>query len=244
MSSLFNLNDKNIIVTGASRGNGLAISNGLIEHGANVIAIDKEQIENPNLKSFQIDGCAEASMSNLVDVISNSYKKIDGLVNNAGISIASNNPYDTMDDYNQTLEINLHSIFRLTSKICKIMAMNSGGSIINITSLGGELGFPDNPSYQISKAGLKQLTKSFACDWGKENIRINNICPGYIRTAMTERSFVDPDLNQKRKNRTMLQRWGNPDDLVGAAIFLLSDASSYVTGTTIYVDGGWTSKGF
>ena len=119
----------------------------------------------------------------------------------------------------------------------------SGGSIINITSLGAELGFPNNPIYQASKAALRQLTKSIAVDYGKYGIRANNVCPGYILTDMTRKSYNDPKLKAERDRRMILPRWGKPEDIVGACIFLASDASSYITGSTIYVDGGWTARG-
>jgi NAD(P)-dependent dehydrogenase (short-subunit alcohol dehydrogenase family) len=108
--------------------------------------------------------------------------------------------------------------------------------------LGAELGFAGNPSYQISKAGLRQMTKALAKDWGAFGIRVNNLCPGYIQTSMTQKSFDDPILHAARKNKTVLGRWGKSEDLVGPAIFLLSEASSYITGTDLYVDGGWTSN--
>jgi NAD(P)-dependent dehydrogenase (short-subunit alcohol dehydrogenase family) len=122
------------------------------------------------------------------------------------------------------------------------MAKERTGAIVNITSLGAELGFAGNPSYQISKAGLRQMTKALAKDWGAFGIRVNNLCPGYIQTSMTQKSFDDPILHAARKNKTVLGRWGKSEDLVGPAIFLLSEASSYITGTDLYVDGGWTSN--
>jgi len=122
------------------------------------------------------------------------------------------------------------------------MASQKAGSIINITSLGAELAFPNNPAYQISKAGLRQFTKAIARDWGESGIRANNICPGYIKTTMTAKSFSNEELNKQRKNYTLLKRWGLSKDLLGPAIFLISEASSYITGTDIYVDGGWTAN--
>ncbi len=117
----------------------------------------------------------------------------------------------------------------------------TGGSIINITSLNAELAFPDNPAYVAFKGGLKQLTKSLALDLGKYNIRVNNIGPGYMRTNMTKKGWAN---NRKLiEDRTILGRWGTPDDLIGTAIFLLSSASSYITGQDIYVDGGYLTKG-
>ena len=144
---------------------------------------------------------------------------------------------------NEILSVNLLTAYNLSSKVCKIMSKRKKGSVINITSLSAERGFKGNPSYQVSKAGLKQLTKALACDWGQKNIRINNVCPGYIKTPMTMKSFKSPKLKKIRDARMILKRWGKPNDLVGPCIFLASDASSYMTGSDIFVDGGWLVKG-
>mgnify|MGYP001274054315 FL=1 len=121
--------------------------------------------------------------------------------------------------------------------------MKKGGSIINVTSLGSVLGFPDNPSYVSSKGGLKMLTKSLAVDLGKKGIRVNNLLPGYMKTAMTKKSFMNKDLKEERDKRIIINRWGNSTDLIGPCIFLASDSSSYITGSDILVDGGWIAKG-
>ena len=123
------------------------------------------------------------------------------------------------------------------------MKNSGGGSIVNITSLNSELAFPDNPAYVAFKGALKQLSKSAAVDLGKHNIRVNNVGPGYFITDMTKKSWEDPKKFKERANKTVLGRWGNPEDLVGVSVFLASDASSYITGQDIYVDGGWTIKG-
>jgi gluconate 5-dehydrogenase len=123
------------------------------------------------------------------------------------------------------------------------MERSGGGSIINVTSIGAVQGFPGNPGYVASKGGLRLLTKALALDLADKNIRVNNLAPGYIHTAMTDKSFNDPQRHQERLARMMLKRWGKPDDLIGAAIFLASEASAYVTGQDIFVDGGWTAKG-
>ena len=117
----------------------------------------------------------------------------------------------------------------------------NGGSIVNITSLNSELAFPNNPAYVSMKGGLKQLTKSLALDLGKYNIRVNNIGPGYIKTNMTKNSWKNK--RQEIEDRTILGRWGEPKDLIGTAVFLLSPASDYITGQDIYVDGGYLTKG-
>ena len=121
--------------------------------------------------------------------------------------------------------------------------MKSESSIINITSIASNLGFPNNPGYQDSKGGLVALTRALAYDLDEKNIQVNSIVPGYIRTEMTKESFNDARLKKERENRMLLKRWGECSDLVGAAIYLASRASSYVTGSEIFVDGGWSIKG-
>ena len=116
-------------------------------------------------------------------------------------------------------------------------------SIINITSLNAELAFPNNPAYAATKGGLKQLTKALAVDYGKYNVRVNNVGPGYIHTHMTEKSWKNKNANRVRKNHTILNRWGISEDLSGIIVFLASNSSSYVTGQDFYVDGGWLIKG-
>ena len=123
------------------------------------------------------------------------------------------------------------------------MKTQGQGSIINITSLNAELAFPDNPAYVAFKGGLKQLTKALALDLGSSGIRVNSIGPGYIRTEMTSRSWANQPARQLRAERSVLKRWGEPTDLAGAVIYLASDASSFVTGQDVYVDGGWLIKG-
>ena len=122
------------------------------------------------------------------------------------------------------------------------MKKRKSGSIINITSINAELGFPRNPSYVASKGGLKMLGKALAKDWGKYGIRVNNLGPGYIKTEMSSKTFSNKKLREQRAMHTMLGRWGEKDDLVGPCVFLASDASKYVTGQDLYVDGGWIAN--
>ena len=152
--------------------------------------------------------------------------RIDGLVNNAGISLQASDRYDR-DDFVQTLSVNTLAPFRLGWLAAQAMKPpgGRGGSIVNVTSLGAHRGFPGNPSYQASKAALRQLTRAMAVDFGDFGVRVNSLCPGYIVTAMTSASHDDPEANEARAERTILGRWGQPDDLVGPCQFLLSDAS-------------------
>jgi NAD(P)-dependent dehydrogenase (short-subunit alcohol dehydrogenase family) len=142
------------------------------------------------------------------------------------------------------MAVNLHAAFQLATMAARVMKKQpQGGVIINITSLGAMLGFPNNPAYVASKGGLRQLTKAMAYDLSRYNIRVNNICPGYMRTDMTRKSYQDQEIKAERDRRIMLGRWGKPEDLVGPCIFLASEASSYITGIDLPVDGGWLAKG-
>ena len=241
-NNIFKVKNKNIIVTGSNRGNGLAIAKALKQFGANIIRIDKNFNNRMDSQDILFDLEHVDKIEELVKKIIKNNKKIDGLVNNAGISI--NYEKKIYHEYKKTLAVNLDSIFELCRHICPVMASQKGGSIVNITSLGAHLGFSENASYQISKAGLRQLTKSLANRWGEKKIRVNNLCPGYIRTSMTEKSYQDKNKNRERLEKTILKKWGKPSDLAGPVIFLLSDASSYVTGADLVVDGGWLAKGF
>ena len=144
----------------------------------------------------------------------------------------------------KTLAVNLTAPFVLSQIVGKNMIKNKiKGSIVNITSIGAELAFPDNPAYQSSKAGLKHLTKALAYDFSKYNIRVNSLAPGYTATPMNRKSFKNKILKKKRANQSMLNRWGFPIEIAETAIFLISEKSSFTTGQNFIVDGGWTSKG-
>jgi NAD(P)-dependent dehydrogenase (short-subunit alcohol dehydrogenase family) len=246
MNDIFSVNNKVIMVTGGGRGNGKAIVEGFLERGALVCSIDMNFEEmhekSGNFHAIEFDLRKLTEIPELVKIIYSKYGTIDVLVNNAGVSLSSDNPY-AEEILDNTLIVNLKAAYILSSNAGLLMSKNNAGSIINVTSLGAELGFPDNPSYQVSKAALKQLTRALAIDFGKNGIRVNNICPGYILTSMTQKSYENKILREERSKRMILDRWGTSNDLVGVCIFLASNASSYVTGTDIYVDGGWTAKG-
>lgn len=235
---IFDFSKKNILITGSNSGNGLAIANAFIKLKANVIRIDKKFTNK--IKSYDIVFDLEnySKIKKLKENIKLKFKKIDVIINNAGISIPSNNSYKNFDLYHRTLAVNLHSPFYIISYISEIMPKNS--AVIQITSLGSKFGFKNNPSYQISKAGLAQLAKCAAIDFQKKKIRFNNICPGYIKTNMTIQSFKNKKKSKERIERSIIKRWGVPNDLVGAVIFLSSNYSSYINGSTIDIDGGWS----
>lgn len=244
MSSLFSIEKKTIILTGGSRGIGAALTQGLVDAGANVYVFSKWKIEEPvtGATYHMVDLTDFPKVKELVTEIIQKEKTIHGLVNNAGIGMSFPSESYPWDAWEQTISLNLNSAFYLAQCIFPAMKEN-GGSIINITSLAASLGLPKNPAYHAAKGGLRSLSKALATDWGEYNIRVNNIAPGYILTDLTRKSHDDPQLHKDRLNRMILQRWGQPKDLLGPVIFLLSDASSYVTGLDLCVDGGWTAKG-
>ena len=240
---LFSVADRVVVVTGAARGNGRAIAQGFSERGAVVYGVDIDFVgsDAPSSQCVLCDVCDEASRVGLFDRLRDEVGRLDVLVNNAGVSLDAADPY-ALEPLTQTFEVNTVAPLRLARMAVNLMT-GGKGAIINITSLGAELGFPENPSYQASKAALRQLTRAMAVDFVDRDVRVNNVCPGYLRTRMTKASFGDPVLKSARDNRMILGRWGEPADLVGACVFLASDAASYITGTDVHVDGGWTGKG-
>jgi len=144
----------------------------------------------------------------------------------------------------EVMKINLDAVFLL----CKLTGLQMikqkiKGSIINFTSINAAQAMPNNPAYAAAKSGVRMLTKSLAYDWGKYGIRVNNLGPGYTETSMNQKSLDNHFAYKLRADSTMLGRWADPEEMVGPALFLASDASSYVTGTDLWVDGGWLSKG-
>lgn len=253
MNNQFSLEGRIAIVTGAARGNGRAIAEGLLGVGAVVYFVDKlkselketvQGMKNERAKLIVADLSVREDLEIIAPLVYKNEGRIDILVNNAGITAVQQSESHTEENWDKVLLINLKVPFLLSQKVAHFMIeKGNGGSIINITSLGAELGLSNVPGYVASKGGLKQLTKTLAADWAKYNIRVNNIGPGYMKTDMTKRSYADPELKKQRDNRIMLDRWGESEDLAGPAVFLASDASRYITGQDIYVDGGWLAKG-
>ena len=239
---MFNLSKKNIIVTGSNQGIGLEIARNLYELDCNIIRIDQIFLKQKNyfFNDYKFDLNNFEKIPSLVNRIISKFKRIDGLINNAGVSFHKNYSFEAIK---KTMRINLLANYALIQAVCKNMSRFKKGSIINITSLGANFGFKLNPGYQMSKAGLQQLTRSVAMDWGEKGIRCNSIMPGYIETSMTKKSKINKKHYKERLNKMIIKRWGKPEDLVGACIFLLSEESSYITGIELKVDGGWSIKG-
>jgi NAD(P)-dependent dehydrogenase (short-subunit alcohol dehydrogenase family) len=240
----FSLAGKIAVVTGASRGIGAAIAGGLAEAGASVHGVSRSGGGSGAVVHHACDVSDTPSISRCVQAIAGAAARIDILVNAAGATFpAPEDGGDELGRFARTLAIDLTAPYAFAIAALPFFAAAGGGAILNVTSINSSLGFPGNPGYVAAKAGLAGLTRALAVDLAPNAIRVNALAPGYVRTRMTEASFTDPALHEMRRRRTALGRWGEPDDMIGAAVFLVSPAAAYITGQEIFVDGGWTING-
>ena len=246
MTDLFSVERKTIVITGGFRGIGRELVNYFLDKNAKVICLDKYDNKKINKNytyiktDFSIEG--EKLRKNLNRFLKN--YKVDVLINNAAVTFSNSTLDYKLNDWNKTIQVNLNSVFILSQIIAKNMIKNKiNGSIINVTSIGGMMGFPNNPAYTATKGAISNLTRSMALDLGKNNIRVNNIVPGYTKTPMNIKSWKNKKKYNERAARTMLGRWANAHEYNGALNFLASEASSYVTGSDFIIDGGWLNKG-
>jgi len=241
--ALFSLSGRVALVTGASRGIGAALAYGLASAGADVLGVARSAASqgelHPQVRYLAAD--VTTDMTRVVEAVMAAFGRLDILVNAAGISLPAEAEGQSLAAFDETIGVNLRAAYAA----CRAAAphMSAGGSIINVASIGGLTGFPANPGYVASKGGLRLLTKALAVDYGSRGVRVNTLVPGYIHTDMTAVSFADPERHAQRAKHTCLGRWGEVEDLVGAAVFLASDASRYMTGQDLVIDGGWTAKG-
>jgi NAD(P)-dependent dehydrogenase (short-subunit alcohol dehydrogenase family) len=245
LERLFSLRGRTAVVTGGTRGIGAAIAQALKGAGAEVLAIGRSQPAEPlgGVEYAQCDVREHAAFAGLCDAFAGTHGALDILVNAAAITLPAASAEDQLAAFDATLDGNLRAVYRCCVAAIPHMKRRGSGCIINVTSINSILGFPDNPGYVAAKGGLRMLTKALARDLAASNIRVNSIAPGYIRTAMTEASYNDPAKRAERVARMMIPRFGEPDDLAGAAVYLASPAAAYVTGIDLFVDGGWTAKG-
>lgn len=248
-TELFSLKGKNVLLTGSGQGLGFVIARGLGNAGATVILndIDQDKLDKAvaTLKSEGIQTYGSLfnvtkkdEIAQAVDKIEKDIGPIDVLFNNAGIQRRIPLEDFPESDWDAIMEINLKGVFLTSQQVVKGMISRKRGKIVNICSLQSELGRQTIAPYAASKGGVKMLTRGMAVDWGKHNIQTNGIGPGYFITEMTKKLADDPQFDAWLKARTPADRWGFPEELVGTAIFLSSEASNFINGQVIYVDGG------
>jgi gluconate 5-dehydrogenase len=251
-SNFFDLSGKTALITGGSRGIGLAIAKGLAQHGANIaiIARTQKQLEqaqkqiqadtNKQVLTFPFDLTNTEKIGDFFTDIVSETKSIDILVNCAGITRRAPAEDINLNDWNEVIDVNLTAVFVISQAFCQhLKQIGASGKIINIGSLTCQAARPTTTAYASSKGGVLMLTKSLAVEWAKYNINVNAIGPGYIATDLTAPLQADQNINNWVISKTPLGRWGQPNDLVGTAVFLASSASDFITGQIIYVDGGW-----
>lgn len=246
---MFDLTGKVALVTGATQGLGFAMASGLGKTGATIVfndiipervetALKKYKDEGINAYGYVFNVCDSKAIEEAVNRIEKEVGEIDILINCAGIM--RKGPLETLadDDWQAVLDVNLTSVFKVTKRVVKTMIKNKRGKIININSMMSELGRPTVGAYAAAKGGLKMLTKNMAVEWAQHNIQVNGIGPGYHLTDITKPLSENKAFNQLLMSRTPARRWGTPEDLAGPAVFLASDASGFVNGHILYVDGG------
>jgi len=246
----FRLPGKVALVTGASRGIGRAIALGLAEAGANVVLASRNlpnlqavahEISQKGRKALPVSANIRhlAQIDNLVQKALTEFTRIDILVNNASTNPAFGSVFDIdQKAWDVTLGLNLRGYFFLSQAVGKVMRDKGGGSIINVASADGIRPRIGAGVYSISKAAIIMLTKVLAQEWGQYNIRVNAIAPGVVRTRFSEVLWTNPLIRERTEDSTALGRIAEPEEVAGAALFLATEASSYMTGETIVLDGG------
>ncbi len=246
---LFDLADKTAIVTGGGSGIGRRVAIALAEYGANILIADLDreaadrvvsQIASKGQKALgmKVDVTEPDDVQGMVELALQTFDRIDVLFNNVGISIRGPAETFTLEDWNRVIAVNLTGMFICAQAVGRIMIKQGGGKIINTSSVSGKLGHPGNMAYAAAKHGVIGMSKVMAVEWGKHNINVNCIGPGVIRTPMTEAAFENRKRYQDLVSKVPMGRLGEPEDLIGVVVFLASGASDYVTGQTIYVEGG------
>jgi NAD(P)-dependent dehydrogenase (short-subunit alcohol dehydrogenase family) len=255
ISDAFELSGRVAVVTGGTRGIGRGIAEGLAEAGAAVVptsrtesdverAVEAIRAKGADSIAVPTDVTDDGDVTTLFERTVDELGGVDVLVNNAGI-----NPADAlgrperveMPGFDRTIDVNLRAAFRCSQAASEFLHASDGGSVINVASVGGVVGLPRQHPYVASKHGVVGLTKSMALDWAPD-VRVNAIAPGYVATELTEGVRENDSLRRSIIDRTPLERFAEPEELAGPAVFLASDAASFVTGTCLSVDGGWTAR--
>jgi NAD(P)-dependent dehydrogenase (short-subunit alcohol dehydrogenase family) len=249
---LFDITGASVIVTGGGRGLGAALAKGFAEAGARVVIGDQDaQTAEATAARIQEAGGAavaarcditsQAEVQALVDLAVGSYGRLDVLINNAGINIPKPAEELTPEEWSRIIGVNLTGTFACCQAGGAAMLRQGAGSIVNICSIHGHVGsyIHKAAAYNASKAGIINLTRSLALEWGERGVRVNGISPGALRTELMVKRLENPEYVRRLLDRPGIKRVGTPEDIVGAALFLASPAAGWITGQILAVDGGW-----
>ena len=252
MTDLFKLDGKRALITGSSQGIGFALARGLAKAGAHIILNGRNEekltkaaadlsAEFSNIHQAPFDVTDSAAVQAGVDKIEADIGPIDILVNNAGMQNRQSLEDFPDEDWHLLMKTNVDSVFFVSKAVAKHMIPRKAGKIINICSVQSKIGRPTIAPYTASKGAVAMLTKGMCIDWGKHNIQVNGLGPGYFKTELTEALVNNEEFTAWLTGRTPAGRWGNVEELEGACVFLASPASSFVNGHIMYVDGGVTT---
>lgn len=252
-ASMFSIKDKTAIVTGATKGLGYAMAKQLAMAGANIVVVSRSpedcsrvatELTESGTRAF---GCScdisnPASIENLVQSTLEHFGRIDILVNNAGTSVTKPAEDLTVEDWDRVINTNLRGVFLLSQAVGKQMILQKGGRIINIASVLGLVGNKGTLPYTSGKGGVIQLTRGLAMEWARHNILVNAVAPGYVVTDMNRDTMEDPRVSGALLTKIPLRRFGKANEIAAAVVFLASDEASYMTGSVLTMDGGWTAQ--
>ena len=249
---LFDLTGRRALITGSSQGIGLAIAHGLAGAGAEVIlngrdaakldaAVASLRASGAKAHAACFDVTAEAAVAKAVDALELHQGPIDILFNNAGMQFRTPLEDYPVEKWRELMRVNVESVFLVGQAVARHMIARKRGKIVNVGSVQSELGRPGIAPYTATKGAVKMLTKGMCADWARHGLQVNAIGPGYFRTELNQALVENAEFSAWLEKRTPAGRWGEVGELVGAAIFLASDASSFINGHMLYVDGGITS---
>ncbi|MGD9570116.1 MAG: SDR family NAD(P)-dependent oxidoreductase [Sedimentibacter sp.] len=250
---MFDLTGKVAIVTGATKGIGYSIAMSLAESGADIVVVSRnegdckrvaEEINNKGRKAlaYACDVTKKSMIEDLILKTVDGFGKIDILVNNAGIAVTKAAVDLAEEDWDRVVNTNLKGVFLVAQAVGKRMIEQKSGRIINIASMFGLVGDKNILPYLCSKGGVVQLTRGLALEWAKYNVLVNAIAPGYVITPINEKELSQEKVQNYLLGKTPMRRFGTSDEIASTAVFLASDEASYLTGSVLSVDGGWTAQ--
>jgi gluconate 5-dehydrogenase len=253
MNKLFDLNGKVALVVGGHGGIGKAIALGLADAGADVVVASRNlealksvvkeiEVKKKESLAVAVDITDEKQVAEMVGKISKTFPRIDILVNAAGLAIRKPADSFPIDEWQKVMDINTRGTFLCCQAVGRVMLKQKKGRIINVSSVRGRYGLPSGyAAYCPSKGAVDTLTRTLACEWAKSNVLVNAVAPTIVETDLTKDALADPAYAKQMKDRIPMGKWALPDDIVGPVIFFASEASSFVTGQILYIDGGVTT---